>query len=71
MKKIVLFSLCTAAALASCVNTGKNQDALQAQNDSLMIELSNRDAELDEIMVRSMRSRKDSVRLMKRKIVWT
>lgn len=50
MKKIVLFSLCTAAALASCVNTGKNQDALQAQNDSLMIELSNRDAELDEIM---------------------
>lgn len=50
MKKVVLFSLCAAAVLASCNNAGQNKDALKLQNDSLMIELSNRDAELDEIM---------------------
>ena len=50
MKKVVLFSLCAAALLASCTNSGQKKDALQAQNDSLMLELSNRDAELDEIM---------------------
>ena len=50
MKKVVLFSLCAAALLASCTNSGQKKDALQVQNDSLMLELSNRDAELDEIM---------------------
>lgn len=51
MKKVVLFSLCAAAFLASCNQKSQsNNDALQAQNDSLMLELSNRDAELDEIM---------------------
>lgn len=35
--------------LASC-NNGAKQDPLKAQNDSLLVELSNRDAELDEIM---------------------
>lgn len=50
MKKVVLFSLCAAALLASCTGAGQKQDALQVQNDSLMLELSNRDAELDEIM---------------------
>lgn len=50
MKKVVLFSLCAAAVLASCNNAGQNKDVLKLQNDSLMIELSNRDAELDEIM---------------------
>lgn len=50
MKKVVLFSLCAAAVLASCNNADQNKDALKLQNDSLMIELSNRDAELDEIM---------------------
>lgn len=49
MKKVILFSLCTAVAMASCTDPGK-KDGLKAQNDSLMIELSNRDAELDEIM---------------------
>lgn len=49
MKKVVLFSLCV-AALASCDNGAQNKSALQAQNDSLMIELSTRNAELDEIM---------------------
>lgn len=50
MKKVVLFSMCAAALLASCTGTRQKQDALQVQNDSLMLELSNRDAELDEIM---------------------
>lgn len=50
MKKIVLSVCCMAALLASCNNMGQNKDALQAQNDSLMLELSNRDVELDEIM---------------------
>ena len=50
MKKIVLSVFCVAALLVSCNNVGQNKDALQAQNDSLTLELSNRDAELDEIM---------------------
>lgn len=50
MKKIVLFSLCVAAALASCTQLGTKKDAMQAQNDSLLLELSNRNAELDDIM---------------------
>lgn len=50
MKKVVLFSLCAVALLASCTGTGQKKDALQLQNDSLMLELSDRDAELDEIM---------------------
>lgn len=50
MKKIVLFSMCFAALLTSCNNFGQKKDALQAQNDSLMSELSNRNNELDEIM---------------------
>ncbi len=50
MKKIVFSAFCIAALLTSCNNTGQNKEALQAQNDSLVLELSNRDAELDEIM---------------------
>ena len=50
MKKVVLFSLCAAAFMASCTNTGKQNETLQAQNDSLRLELSNRDSELDDIM---------------------
>ena len=50
MKKVVLFSLCAAAFMASCTNTGKQNETLQAKNDSLRLELSNRDSELDDIM---------------------
>ena len=50
MKKVVLSALCFAALMASCNGGGGQKDALKAQNDSLMLELSNRDAELDEIM---------------------
>ncbi|MGL5938281.1 MAG: hypothetical protein ACRCZY_08095 [Phocaeicola sp.] len=48
MKKILFLSVCI-AALSSCVG-GSKQDALKNQKDSLMIELANRDAELDDIM---------------------
>lgn len=48
MKKLVFLSLCV-AFLASCGN-GAKQDDLKIQNDSLLVELSNRNAELDEIM---------------------
>ena len=50
MKKVALFALCAAALMTACDNVGQSKDALKAQNDSLMLELSNRDAELDEIM---------------------
>ena len=50
MRKIFLCSLCAAALLASCGQLGSKKDDLQAQNDSLMLELSNRNAELDDIM---------------------
>ena len=51
MKKVAFYSLCTAAMLAACTgNGGQGKDALQATNDSLVIELANRNAELDDIM---------------------
>ena len=49
MKKLVILSLLSVALLSSCGNGAKNE-AMKAQNDSLMVELSNRNAELDEIM---------------------
>ncbi len=49
MKKLVLLALC-AALFASCNNGGGNKDQLKAENDSLLTELSQRNAELDEIM---------------------
>lgn len=50
MKKVVLLVMCVAGILTSCNNNNGQQEALKAQNDSLMLELSNRDAELDDIM---------------------
>lgn len=49
MKKLVFLSMMVAALLTSCGN-GAKRDALQAQNDSLMSELTNRNSELDGIM---------------------
>ena len=49
MKKLVFLSLLSVALLTSCGN-GAQKDALKAQNDSLMVELSNRNAELDDFM---------------------
>ena len=49
MKKILFLSLVMILSLSSCLN-GSKQKELKAQNDSLMIQLANRDAELDNIM---------------------
>lgn len=49
MKKILFLSLVLTASLSSCLNASKQKE-LKAQNDSLMIQLANRDAELDNIM---------------------
>ncbi len=48
MKKLALLTLCVAALLASCEGGGKS--ALKAENDSLLTALSERNAELDQIM---------------------
>lgn len=50
MKKIAFLVVC-AAVMASCDSfTGGNKDRLKAENDSLLMELSQRNAELDEMM---------------------
>ena len=69
MRKVVLSALCAAALLTACNNSGQNKSTLQAQNDSLMLELSNRDTELDEIMGASMKFKKDSAKSTKLKTV--
>ena len=48
MKKLLFLSVC-AALLSSCGNRAQNE-ALKAQNDSLTVALSERDAELESIM---------------------
>lgn len=48
MKKVLFLSVCL--ALLTACGSGSKQEALKNQKDSLMIELANRDAELDEIM---------------------
>lgn len=50
MKKLVLLSLSAALLFASCNNGSGSKDRLKAENDSLLTELSQRNAELDEIM---------------------
>lgn len=50
MKKLTLLVVC-AAVMASCDSfNGGNKDRLKAENDSLLMELSQRNAELDEMM---------------------
>lgn len=49
MKKLVLLFLC-ASMFVACNNKGGSRDELKAQNDSLTMELNQRNAELDEIM---------------------
>lgn len=51
MKKIAILAACAAAMLASCDGlTGGDKDRLKAENDSLLMELTQRNAELDEMM---------------------
>lgn len=49
MKKLVLLFLC-ASMFVACNNQGGSRNELKAQNDSLTMELNQRNAELDEIM---------------------
>ena len=51
MKKLVLLLSMSVALFASCsLGGGNDKDKLKAENDSLSLELSQRNAELDEIM---------------------
>ena len=50
MKKLAVLIVCT-AVMASCDNfSGGSKDQLKAENDSLLMELTQRNAELDEMM---------------------
>lgn len=49
MKKLAVFMMC-AAMVASCQNFGGKTEQLKAENDSLLMELTQRNAELDEMM---------------------
>lgn len=49
MKKLALLVVCV-AMFASCNNSGGDKNKLKAENDSLLTELSQRNAELDEMM---------------------
>lgn len=50
MKKLLFLAVCVAGLMTACTDGGKKSDALKAQNDSLLLELVNRDAEMDGIM---------------------
>ena len=51
MKKLVFMVACVCAGfLASCDQLGGKTDILKAENDSLLTVLSQRNAELDEMM---------------------
>ena len=50
MKKLAVLIVC-AAVMASCDSfSGGSKDQLKAENDSLLMELTQRNAELDEMM---------------------
>ena len=49
MKKLAILLVC-AAMLASCNGLGGGSKDLKAENDSLLMELTQRNAELDEMM---------------------
>ena len=60
MKKLVVLLVC-AAMLASCNGLGGGSKDLKAENDSLLMELTQRNAELDEMMGTFTKFRKDFV----------
>ena len=69
MKKLAVLIVCT-AVMASCDSfSGGSKDQLKAENDSLLMELTQRNAELDEMMALSMIFRKDFVKSMRQKAV--
>ena len=66
MKKLAVLFVC-AAMLASCDGFKGGSKDLKAENDSLLMELNQRNAELDDMI--SMKFRKVSVRSMLPKVV--
>ena len=50
MKKLLWLSFCAVALMTSCEQMGGGSKALQAENDSLKVALSDRENELDQIM---------------------
>lgn len=50
MKKLIFMLACSALTLVACDGLGGGSKKLQAENDSLMSELLNRNSELDEMM---------------------
>lgn len=57
--------------MASCDSfSGGNKNQLKAENDSLLMELTQRNAELDEMMGTFNDISEDSARLMQRRAVW-
>lgn len=62
MKKMILCVVC-AAMMVACDNTGKKQEQLQAQNDSLRTELTKSNAELEGIM-KSINEIQDGFRMI-------
>ena len=70
MKKLAVLFVCV-AMLASCDSfKGGNKD-LKAENDSLLMELTQRNAELDDMMGTFNEVQKGSVRSTLPKAVWT
>lgn len=64
MKKLAVLIVCT-AVMASCDSfSGGSKDQLKAENDSLLMELTQRNAELDEMMGTFKIFRKDFVKSM-------
>ena len=65
MKKLAVLIVC-AAVMASCDSfSGGSKNQLKAENDSLLMELTQRNAELDEMIFQ-----RDSARLMQQRAVW-
>lgn len=70
MKKLAVLIVC-AAVMASCDSfSGGSKNQLKAENDSLLMELTQRNAELDEMMGTFNDISEDSARLMRRRAVW-
>ena len=69
MRKVVLSALCAAALLTACNNSGQNKSTLQAQNDSLMLELLTATQNWTKSWEPSMKFKKDSAKSTKLKTV--
>ena len=70
MKKLAVLIVC-AAVMASCDSfSGGSKNQLKAENDSLLMELTQRNAELDEMMGTFNDISEGFRRLMQQRAVW-